>query len=614
MDGPAPMQLGWVDQAAFAFMLTASALIGVYFAYFAPVRNQSASEYLVGGRSMGTVPIALSLISSYISGITLLGYPAEVYVYGMQVLYKMLALPFMGIIFATQLLPVFRDLGGISLYGYFARRFNNSVRLLASCLFIFGDMCYMPLVVFVPSFAYQQLTTFSIHWVAPVVCLICIYYTTVGGIKAVVWTDAIQAVSMYMCVLLVMVLGVTRTGGVSEVWARGVASTRIEAPVLDLDMTTRHTLFTMMVGAFIAHCAHAGLGQAMMQRYLSLPTDRQALTAMWIFIGGICTFFLTSGIAGLVMYAYYYDCDPIQAKRVSKPDQMLVLFVMETVGGLPGVAGLFISGVFSAALSSMSCALNAMAAVVLEDWVRGYGGYEPSERHASWIMRGVVVVFGLIALALVFVVQHLGMVVQLAVSLSAVSTGPLFTLFVVGLFLPWCNTRSAVAGALTSTAFTITIVFGQQLERYWKRLSYPEKPFSVDGCLAAYNITVEPAVIKVIDNSGAFPLFRISYLWFLTLSLLVGVTTAGVAAFLGWRNDLRDVDPRLLAPLARRLLPAKLREDAAGARTTAAPDSAATAAEQALLLADLRVSLQNLEKHNTSSEAERQRATEEYSR
>ena len=53
---------------------------------------------------------------SYISGITLLGYPAEVYVFGMQVLYKMLALPFMGLLFSYQLLPVFRDLAGISLY------------------------------------------------------------------------------------------------------------------------------------------------------------------------------------------------------------------------------------------------------------------------------------------------------------------------------------------------------------------------------------------------------------------------------------------------------------------------------------------------------------------
>lgn len=81
-----------------------------------------------------------------------------------------------------------------------------------------------------------------------------------------------------------------------------------------MDLTTRHTLFTMMVGAFIGHCAHAGLSQSMIQRYLSLSSDRQAVTAVWIFIAGICTFFVTSGVAGLVIYAFHHDCDPKHAK------------------------------------------------------------------------------------------------------------------------------------------------------------------------------------------------------------------------------------------------------------------------------------------------------------
>ena len=97
---------------------------------------------------------------------------------------------------------------------------------------------------------------------------------------------------------------------------------------------------------------------------------------------------------------------------VTRRDQLLPLFVMEILGGTPGLPGLFISGVFSAALSSMSTGLNSMSAVILEDWVRGYGGYELSERHAAWLMRGVVVVLGCITVALVFVVEHLGMVMQ----------------------------------------------------------------------------------------------------------------------------------------------------------------------------------------------------------
>lgn len=84
-----------------------------------------------------------------------------------------------------------------------------------------------------------------------------------------------------------------------------------------VDLTTRHTLFTMVLGALIGHCAHAGLSQSMVQRYLSLATNKQAITAMWVFVAGISIFFTTSGLAGLIIYALHHDCDPVHAKVVS---------------------------------------------------------------------------------------------------------------------------------------------------------------------------------------------------------------------------------------------------------------------------------------------------------
>lgn len=132
--------------------------------------------------------------------------------------------------------------------------------------------------------------------------------------------------------------------------------------------------------------------------------------------------------------------------------------------------------------------------------MRGYGGYEPSERHASWIMRGVVVVLGACTVALVFLVERLGMIMQLSSSIAAVSTGPLFTLFTIGLFMPWCNTRSALVGALSSALFTASVVFGAQWEIGAGHLRFPEKPVSVDGCLTGFNVTADPVVVNPIDR------------------------------------------------------------------------------------------------------------------
>lgn len=120
-------------------------------------------------------------------------------------------------------------------------------------------------------------------------------------------------------------------------------------------------------------------------------------------------------------------------------DQLLPLFVMDTLGELPGMTGVFIAGVFSAALSSLSTCLNSMSAVVLEDFVKPYVKKPLSSTAINWIMRLVVVGVGALCVCLVYVVEHMGTVLQLTMSLEAITNGPLFGIFTIGLFLPWIN-------------------------------------------------------------------------------------------------------------------------------------------------------------------------------
>ena len=112
---------------------------------------------------------------------------------------------------------------------------------------------------------------------------------------------------------------------------------------------------------------------------------------------------------------------------------------MKTLGDLPGLTGLFIAGVFSAALSSLSTCLNSMSAVVLEDFVKPFVRTPLSETAINWIMRSVVVIVGALCVGLVYVVEHMGTVLQLTMSLEAITNGPLFGIFTIGVFMPWIN-------------------------------------------------------------------------------------------------------------------------------------------------------------------------------
>lgn len=122
----------------------------------------------------------------------------------------------------------------------------------------------------------------------------------------------------------------------------------------------------------------------------------------------------------MLVFATYYNCDPLESGRIRAYDQLLPLFVMETVGHLRGVPGLFIAGVFGAALSSLSVALNSTSTVLLEDFVKGCLRMKLPEKTASIFVKIVTVVLGLIAVACLFVVEHMGGV--LAVSKGVCST------------------------------------------------------------------------------------------------------------------------------------------------------------------------------------------------
>ena len=179
----------------------------------------------------------------------------------------------------------------------------------------------------------------------------------------------------------------------------------------------------------------------MIQRYLSLPTLKAGRTALWIFVCGVTSLMLLCSYNGLLIFATYKHCDPLTTKLARANDQLLPLFVMETLGTLPGLSGLFIAGVFSAALISLSTCLNSMSAVILEDFCKPFVKRPLTNLTINWIMRSVVVCVGVICLALVFVVEKMGTVLQLTMSLEAITNGPLLGVFSMGILMPWINSN-----------------------------------------------------------------------------------------------------------------------------------------------------------------------------
>lgn len=550
---------GTWDYIVFALMLIACGIVGIYFGFVK--KSSGEDEYLVGGRNMKTFPVSLSLIASFISGISLLGTPTEVYVHGTSYLFVGCAVIAVGLVMSIVFLPVFHDLKLTSTYEYLEKRFDKKMRLLGSILFAINIMTWLPIVIYVPALAFNQVTGVNVHIITPFVCIVCIFYTCVGGLKAVVWTDFIQTFIMFGSMLLIIIKGTVDVGGISLVIRRNLESGRLELPTTDWSPLTRHTIWALTIGGFVHWLQISAINQNMIQRYLSLPTIQSARRALWCFMFGVLILINICGYAGLLIYAWYHECDPLTTKLARAKDQLLPLLVMNVLGDFPGLPGLFVAGVFSAALSSLSTGLNSMSAVVLEDFVKPFTKTSFTRRTADIFMKLTVVILGAICVALVFVVEQADLhVLQLSISLGAITNGPTLGIFSMGMLFPWINGKGALIGGLTGLSFMGWLGLSAEAAIASGQIKFDVKPVTTEGCTYSFpqveNLLLSVPPDSILDDTNgeeAWALYRLSYLWYTMTGTLVTISVSLIVTLVTSQN-IEKLDPMLVAPFMRKYL------------------------------------------------------------
>ncbi|XP_017026819.1 sodium-coupled monocarboxylate transporter 2 isoform X1 [Drosophila kikkawai] len=565
---------GIVDYLVFIAMLAVCAVIGFYFGFIEKNqkkkklagkdragaagleerRGSEALDYLVGGRQMKVFPVALSLVASFVSGISLLGTSTEIYVYGTQYAFILVTLAISGTISWYIFLPVFCNLQLTSTYEYFERRFDRRVRIFGSCLFVVMNILWQPICIYVPALTLNQVSGISVSTIVPLTSFVCILYTSVGGIKGVVWTDVIQGIVMVGSMAIVIVKGTSDLGGLSVVLDHNRQYGRLVAPDMTFDPTVRMGVFALFIGGAFFKLQANGINQAIVQRYLTLPNNKAVKQALiWSLIGFMIVLLMCVYI-GMLAFAEFYHCDPITTGLARAKDQVIPLYVVKSVGHIPGLVGLFVAGVFSAALSSLSTALNALSGVILTDFVEPFRKKPLTERQTAYVLRGVVIAFGLISMASVPIVQRLGLVMQLSSTVAAITCGPLLGAFSVGMLLPFVKTESLLAGISVASSFTAYIVVRAQIAIFTGSLTFPTKPVSVEECDYSFDLPANwnattTATPMESTNHG---IHEISFLWYTTVGSLGTVLGSLLATLYFGRQDPRVVDKELISPVLRK--------------------------------------------------------------
>ncbi|MGQ9729965.1 MAG: sodium:solute symporter family transporter [Candidatus Zipacnadales bacterium] len=466
--------LTWTDYTLFVLYLLASVGVGALF-----VKEQKTTkDYFLAGRSMGSIVVAISVLAALFSGITYLGAPSEVYAHDLSFALVSLAF-FVATPIATLIfLPLYYQSRFYTAYQYLEERFSVSVRTLASALFIIRVLLWLGLATYAPALALQTVTGLPLWFTISATAILTTIYTTLGGMKAVIWTDIMQFVVLFGGQLVIFIVALSRIpGGVGEAYRLALEGEKFTLS-FSLDPTVRVTLWGLILGGAFMHLVQMGTDQVSVQRYYTASSLKTAQRSLWLKLGAVLPVAVVFYASGAVLFAFYkVHGDPLAAQAIPKADYILPYFV---VTELPrGMPGLLVSAIFAASMSTISAGINALTTATLVDFYERLGHHEQPFEHQVTLARLWTVIYGLVVMALAFVVQRLGTLVEASNKAIGLVGGPLIGLFLLGMTTRRANDKGALLGWGAGLAVLIPLCFCTKVSFLW---------YALVGCVVTYGV------------------------------------------------------------------------------------------------------------------------------
>ncbi|XP_051568666.1 sodium-coupled monocarboxylate transporter 1-like [Myxocyprinus asiaticus] len=545
--GPVATFSVW-DYVVFAGLILFAAGIGLFQAIRGR-KDTSSNEFLLGGRQMTAVPVALSLTASFMSGITVIGTPAEAYLYGTPYWLFVFSYSIMSAISAEIFVPLFYRLGITSTYEYLEMRFNKLIRIIGTCMYIAQTVLYTGMVIYAPALALNQITGLDLWGVLVATGVVCIIYCTLGGLKAVIWTDVFQMIIMLAGFVAVIARGSVLQGGLGRIWNDSYHGGRLETFSFDPDPLRRHSFWTIVVGGSLMWASMYSINQSQVQRYISCKTLTHAKLSLYVNMVGLWVTVSLAMLSGLTMYSIYKDCDPFTNKDVGATDQLLPYLVMDILADFPGLPGLFVAAAYSGTLSTVSSSINALVAVTVEDFMKPAWPWL-TERQLSWVNMGMSVFYGAVCIGMAGIASLMGNILQAALSIFGMISGPLLGLYLLGIFFRYVNSIGGLVGLISGLVITLWVGIGAQLYP-----PLPEKtlrlPLSVEGCISwdmNQTTTVTPFSTVTTPNPRTAltdSWYSLSYLYFCPVGILVTMITGLIVSAISGGCKQEKLQPEL---------------------------------------------------------------------
>ncbi|XP_059613667.1 sodium-coupled monocarboxylate transporter 2 [Phlebotomus argentipes] len=518
------------DYSVVIGMLVVSLGIGVFYGFCVKSESGGSSEDFLLGSGMALFPVTLSLCTSFITAIELLGNPAEMFFSGTQfsliILSMILVIPMAVKVFY----PIYFKMQLTSCYEYLGIRFGKRIRIFGAILYIVQMSFYTSVAVLAPAIALSKATGLDTRLAVGLIYLVCVFYASQGGMKAVVIADTFQACILALSLVLVVLLGYFYSGSFSEVFQTASEGDRLEFANFDLNPTTRHSVFSIVIGGFFYWSSMFCTNQASVQKCMSLKQLKRAKMAIYLAVIGLIVVFVINFYTGLMVFTHYARCDPLRAGEITARDQLLPHYIMDVYKGVQFMSGIFVAGIFAASLGTVAAALNSLATVTCEDiLVAGMNVKISADKgalYAKWLSLG----FGVFSFVLVFVVEKLGGILQATLTLNGLIGGVTLGLFLLGILFERANCTGAFYGGLSSLVVILYVGIMAQLTSQ----DVEPLPTSMEACECFLNTTADALSAGEQEMDSGFPLFRISYMWYSFLGMALTVV---LSLLLSWVSE-----------------------------------------------------------------------------
>ncbi|XP_037560178.1 sodium-dependent multivitamin transporter-like isoform X1 [Dermacentor silvarum] len=520
-----------LDYVLYAFLMALGVAQGLYVSCRKRRGHDVSREAFLGDRSLGVLPLAVSVLVSTASPLGLVALTAHFYAYGLHLAWNVLITVSAVPLVVYCVVPVFYRLGVTSIFEYIRMRYNAFISLTTCAIYLILTQSVGAALIF--SAALTSSTIFGIPVITASIMfgLIGTYYAAIAGLRGVVWTDCLQAL-ITLLAPLVVIGKVVYDSTVGTLPLRPLDDIEVDKYILDvsMDLTKEENVWSCLVGGVASFLYRLGFDQMVLQRYLA---SRNLSAAQRTAIVGVCFsglyYLVLMAGAGALIYRFR-DCDPMLSKSISALDQILPFYVKKELAPVLGFSGIFLAGVVTSSTSAVSSIINSQAAVLYVDVVAQY--FPVRETWVSRTTKALAFASGIIMTAYSLAVPYIGSTMRVFVLINSAVTGPFVGLLVLAILFPFANSKGAGAAACLTIAFQVWHMIG----RMYSGILPPRMPVTLDYCPDnTTDFDVIDYSTNTTDSPGSeevFMLYRLSSFWSSFFSVIVTIAVGVVISLL----------------------------------------------------------------------------------